>query len=177
MFPSPEQSVLLIIDMQQRLIPAIAESEAVTANAKRLAGIARLLGVPVLATEQNPKGLGPNLAELRVLIDDTLEKQFFDATRETRWAKFLPKNRPEVFVTGCEAHVCVMQTVLGMRCTDTTVHLVSDAIGSRSLTNRAAAIARAAHAGANIVTTEMVIFEWLATAEHPRFREALSLLK
>lgn len=174
---TPETSVLLIVDMQARLMPVIADAEAALANAKRLAGAAKLLGIPVLATEQNPDGLGPNVAEIKEMADATLVKQFFDATREAAWTSFLPQGRPDVVVAGCEAHVCVLQTVLGLRRLGTPVRLVRDAIGSRTPANREAAAHRAEEAGAELVTTEMVVFEWLATADHPRFREALRLLK
>ena len=174
---SPERSVLLLIDLQGRLMPAIAENQAVVANALRLAQAAKLLGIPVLGTEQNPAGLGPNVAEIREACAQTLSKQFFDATREAQWPGFLPEGRPDIVVAGCEAHVCVLQTVMGLRRAGAPVRLVRDAIGSRTPASRDAAIARADRHGAEIVTTEMVIFEWLASAEHPSFRAALRLVK
>ena len=82
-----------------------------------------------------------------------------------------------VVVAGCETHVCVMQTVLGLLGQGRSVALVSDAVGSRSEANRDAALARAKAHGAELVTTEMVVFEWLETSDHPRFREALKLVK
>lgn len=174
---TPERSVLLLVDLQARLMPAIADHQAVVANALRLAQAAKLLGIPVLGTEQNPAGLGTNVEEIRALCTHTLSKQHFDATREAHWPGFLPADRPDIVIAGCEAHVCVLQTVLGLRRAGSPVRLVRDAIGSRSAANRDAAIARAQFHGAEPVTTEMVIFEWLASAEHPRFREALRLVK
>lgn len=174
---TPETSVLLLVDLQARLMPAIADSDAVVANALRLARAARLLGVPVLGTEQNPEGLGPNVAEIREACTRTLSKQTFDATREAAWASFLPPDRPDIVVAGCEAHVCVLQTVMGLRRSSAPVRLVRDAIGSRVTASRDAAAHRAEVHGAELVTTEMVIFEWLASAQHPRFREALRLVK
>lgn len=173
----PERSVLLLIDLQERLMPAIAEHESVVANALRLAKVAKLLDIPVLATEQNPAGLGPNLPAIREIADRTLTKQFFDATREPAWQEFLPPERPNAIVAGCEAHVCVLQTVLGLRRAGASIALVRDACGARLATNRDAAIHRAERAGAEVMTTEMVVFEWLATADHPRFREALRVVK
>lgn len=173
----PERSVLLIVDLQARLMPAIAEGDAVVANALRLARAAQAMGIPVLATEQNPDGLGPNVSEVKALAHATLVKQYFDATREAAWARFLPPDRPDVVVAGCEAHVCVLQTVLGLRRAGTPVRLVRDAIGSRTSANRDAAAHRAEVHGAELASTEMVIFEWLATAQHPRFREVLRLVK
>lgn len=174
---SPETSVLLLVDLQERLMPAIANHESVVGNAVRLATAARLLDIPIIATEQNPAGLGPGVSVLRDMSQKTLVKQFFDATRETEWSTFLPAGRTQVFVAGCEAHVCVLQTVLGMRRAGTSVRLVRDAIGSRSPHDRDAAAHRAERAGAELMTTEMVIFEWLVTAEHPRFRDVLRIVK
>lgn len=173
----PETSTLLIIDLQERLMPAIPDHPSVVANAVRLAKAARILDVPVFATEQNPAGLGPNVLDVRGLAIRTLEKQYFDATRENGWSSLLPQDRPNVIVAGCEAHVCVLQTVLGMRGNGIPVRLVRDAIGSRLTSNRDAAAHRAELAGAELMTTEMVIFEWLASADHPRFRDVLRLVK
>ena len=178
---SIENSVVLLIDFQQRLMPAIHDGEAVIANAKRLAAAARLLGVPVLATEQNRDGLGATVAQIASGIDATFAKNTFDATRHKDFADFLPSTRPGflpgIIVAGCEAHVCVLQTVMGLRRQGHAVRVVRDAIGSRTSANRDAAIARAAAYGAEIVTTEMVIFEWLETAQHPKFREVLAHVK
>jgi nicotinamidase-related amidase len=171
------RSVLLLVDLQQRLVPAIAEGAAVVANARRLAEAARLLDVPVLATEQNPAGLGRTVPEVAALASRTLSKRYFDATREEGFEGFLPPDRPEIVVAGCETHVCVMQTVLGLMGRGQAVRLVADAVGSRSPASRDAALARAQAHGAELVTTEMVVFEWLETSDHPRFREALKLVK
>ncbi len=172
-----DRSVLLLVDLQQRLMPSIAGGEAVVANVRRLAEAARLLGVPVVATEQNPAGLGGTIPALAPLPALRLEKRFFDATREADFESFLPAGRPAIVAAGCEAHVCVMQTVLGLLDRGRSVNLVADAVGSRSPANRDAALARAARHGAELVTTEMVLFEWLATSDHPRFREVLGLVK
>jgi nicotinamidase-related amidase len=172
-----DRSVLLLIDLQQRLMPAIAGAEAVLRNARRLAETARLLEVPVLATEQNSAGLGGTATEVAELVDRTLAKTYFDATREAAFGGFLPEDRPGIVVAGCEAHVCVLQTVIGLLGSGRSVTLVADAVGSRTEGNRDAALARAKAHGAELVTTEMVIFEWIETSDHPRFREALRLVK
>jgi nicotinamidase-related amidase len=173
----PEASILLIVDTQERLMPAIAGSELVLANIRRLAEVARLLDVPVLGTEQNPEGLGPNASLIKALTQRTLAKSYFDATKEPHWAGFLPHGRSDIVVAGCEAHVCVLQTVMGLCRSGRAVRLVRDAVGSRTPENRNAALHRAERHGAELVTTEMVVFEWLATCEHPRFREALRQIK
>jgi nicotinamidase-related amidase len=170
-----ETSALLVVDFQARLMPSIHEGEAAVANARRLLAAATLLEVPILFTEQNPKGLGPTVPGLadghRVF-----EKQHFDACREAGFAETLP-DRPSIVVAGCEAHVCVLQTVLGLVDLGRRVYLVRDALGSRRPESKETAISRMQGHGAEVVTTEMVVFEWLATAQHPRFRDTLQLLK
>ncbi|NTU81453.1 MAG: isochorismatase family protein [Chloroflexales bacterium] len=173
-----ESSALVMVDFQARLMPAIEDSTAAVANARRLLDAAALLDVPVLFTEQNPRGLGatvPELAQARA-EGAVLHKMTFDACRAGGRLDWLP-NRPSLVVTGCEAHVCVLQTVLGLLDAGRRVYVVQDAIGSRRAESKAAALQRMARHGAEIVTAEMVIFEWLVTAEHPRFREVVALVK
>lgn len=171
------QAALLAIDFQARLMPAIDGAAAALANAKRLLDAAALFDVPVLFTEQNPRGLGRTVPEVAPgNAAPVLEKTAFDATRAGRFFDLLPA-RADVVVTGCEAHVCVLQTVLGLIGTGKRVFVVADAIGSRKPESKAAALARMARHGAEIVTTEMVVFEWLASADHARFREAVALIK
>ncbi len=171
-----ETSALLVVDFQARLMPVIDGGAAAVANARRLLAAAAMLGVPVLFTEQNAGGLGGTVAELEVSAHGTvLHKMTFDACRADN-AAAMP-DRPAIVVAGCEAHVCVLQTVLGLLDAGRRAYVVQDAIGSRQPGSKAAAIRRMAQHGAEIVTTEMVVFEWLATAEHPRFREVVALIK
>jgi nicotinamidase-related amidase len=173
----PAASLLLIIDFQARLMPAIADGSAAVANALRLVRAAEMLDVPLLFTEENPKGLGPTVPELAPYAEGRLfAKMSFDACRD---AGFLDRlgGRQQVVVAGCETHVCVMQTALGLLAAGREVYLVRDAVGSRHDDSKEAAIRRLAGRGAEIVTTEMAIFEWVGSAEHPRFRDALALVK
>ncbi len=169
-------STLLVVDLQARLMPAIEGAAAVLANAKRLVEAARLLEVPVLATEQNPGGLGPTVPDLAPAPAAVVPKMTFDAVRSAGFLDRLAAGHAAV-VAGCEAHVCVLQTVLGLRAAGRAVYVVRDAVGARRPESKATALERMARHGAEIVTTEMVIFEWLGTAEHPRFRAALALIK
>ena len=195
-----DESQLVLVDYQEKLMPAIFESQAVLANAMRLAQAARLLHVPVLGTEQNPQKLGGNDPALKALCNQTLSKMSFSAaTDELLWAlrpparpvsgnaRSLPKHlrkpqeqqpeRPSIVIAGCEAHVCLMQTALELLEHEFEVWVVTDACSSRTERNRDAAFDRLAGAGAELVTTEMVVFEWLRDCEHPAFREALALIK
>ena len=197
------ESQLVLVDYQTRLMPVIFEGAAALANAMRLAQLARLMQVPVIGTEQNPSRLGPNDAALRALCDRTLSKMHFSATEEGlgEWlrppakpqgapsgnARSLPKHlqkpaapdveRSMIVIAGCEAHVCLMQTALDLIEDEFDVWVVTDACSSRTERNRDAAFDRLAGAGAELVTTEMVAFEWLRSCEHPSFKEMLALVK
>ena len=164
---SPDGAVLLLIDLQQRLMPAIHDHETVLARAVRLAAAARRLDVPVRATEQNPARLGPTVAPLAAYPQAVLSKTSFSATGDPGFAALLPAGATEIVVAGVEAHVCVLQTVLGLRGSGRRVFMVADAVGSRDPADKAAALDRASRHGAEIVTSEMVLFEWLHDARHP----------
>src|SRR3954454_23001559 len=172
-----ERSVLLVIDFQQRLMPAIAEGGTAVANTLRLLQAAEMLGVPILFTEHNAGGLGPTVAELADFANGRVaHKVTFDACR---MADFLDRlgDRRDIVVAGCEAHVCVMQTALGLLDAGRRVYLVRDAVASRLGESKETAVARLAKHGAEIVTAEMVMFEWLGSAEHPHFRDVIKLVK
>lgn len=169
-------STLLLIDCQAKLMPAIDHADLVIGNARRLATVAAILGIQVLVTEQNAKGLGLTVPELAADPSRLFHKMSFDACREPGFVERLGTNR-HVIVAGCEAHVCVLQTVLGLLGAGHHVFLVRDAVGSRRSESKDAAIQRMGHQGAELVTTEMAIFEWLETAQHPRFREVLGMVK
>ena len=171
-------SRLWLIDFQARLLPAIHEGAAAVSNACKLAEAAVRLGIAVSRTEQYPKGLGATVPELAG-YGDCIGKMTFGscATPAARAALEADTSDKLHIVSGCEAHVCVLQTVLGMIDLGHRVAVVADAVGSRTPANKAAALARMAAHGVEIVTTEMVIFEWLGSAEHPQFRTLSSLIK
>ncbi len=194
------QSQLVLVDYQTRLLPVIFEGPLVLSNAVRLGQLARLMEVPVWGTEQNPSKLGENVAELRALCVQTLSKMHFSGVEEglSDWlrppvkpapgnARSLPKHlqkpaansseRNMVLVAGCEAHVCLLQTALDLLEDEFEVWVVTDACSSRTERNRDAAFDRLAGAGAELVTTEMVAFEWLRGAEHPAFKSVQALIK
>ncbi|MET3180909.1 UNVERIFIED_ORG: nicotinamidase-related amidase [Variovorax guangxiensis] len=194
------QSQLVLVDCQERLMPAIFEGEAVAQNAVRLGKMAKLLQVPAWGTEHNPSKLGQNLPDIRAQCQRTLSKMHFSGVEEGlgEWlrvpakapqgnARSLPKHlqkpqtaaeeRNSIVIAGCEAHVCLLQTALDLLEDEFEVWVVTDACSSRTERNRDAAFDRLAGAGAELVTTEMVGFEWLRTAEHPAFPEVLSLIR
>ncbi len=202
-----DDSQLVLVDYQTRLMPVIFENELVIANAVRLARMAEIMQVPVWATEQNPDKLGPNVPPLQAVIEAaagrTLAKMHFSAVADGlgEWlrppvrkpaqggnARSLPKHlqkaapeeeegRSMIVIAGCEAHVCLMQTALDLLEEEFDVWVVTDACSSRTERNRDAAFDRLAGAGAELVTTEMVAFEWLGSAEHPAFKDVQGLIK
>lgn len=190
---------LVLIDYQARLMPAIHDAPAVLANARRLAQMAKLFDVPVWATEQNPTKLGATAESLAPLCDSIVAKMAFSGADELQPllappvaaprgnARSLPKHlqkpqtaapeRGTVVIAGCETHVCLLQTALMLLEAEWDVCVVTDACGSRTERNRDAAFDRLAGAGAELVTTEMVAFEWLGSCEHPAFKDVLGLIK
>ena len=195
-----EESQLVLVDFQPRLQAALHDATNVWANAGRLAQAARLLQVPVWGTEQNPSKLGPLAPELRQVCQRVLAKMQFSAVEEglAEWlqpppaaprgnARSLPRHlqkpqaeqaaRASVVLAGVEAHVCLLQTALDLLEDEFDVWIVTDACTSRTERNRDAAYDRLAGAGAELVTTEMVLFEWLRSAEHPEFKAVQALIK
>ena len=197
-----QECQLVLMDYQARLMPAMLDAAAVVANAARLAQVAALMQVPVVATEQNPSRLGPTVdglqAALRQARARTLSKMQFSAVEEGlgEWlrpdiqapqgnARSLPKHlqkpaaaqRQSIVLAGCEAHICMLQTALDLVEDEFEVWVVTDACTSRTERNRDAAFDRLASAGVELVTTEMVAYEWLRSAEHPAFKAMLQLVK
>lgn len=182
-----DESQLVLVDYQERLMPVIADGTAVLASALRLARIARRLAVPVWGTEQNPTRLGPNDAALRALCDATLAKMQFGAADEGLAERLrrpavgagdnADRPRNQVVIGGCETHVCLLQTALQLLAQGFSVAVVIDACGSRTGRDRDVGLQRLAGAGATLVTSEMVAFEWMRSCEHPAFRDILALIK
>ena|SRR5438105_4181149 len=195
-----DDAQLVLVDYQARLMPAIHEGGAVLQNAVRLARIAQMLDVPVWGTEENPQGLGHAAPDVRDLCRKVIAKTHFSACAEglvdllrpperpqSGNARSLPKHlqkKPEpagergsIVIAGCEAHVCLLQTALDLVDEEFEVWVVTDACGSRTERNRDAAFDRLAGAGCELVTTEMVAFEWLRSSDHAAFKDVLRLIK
>lgn len=180
MLMSADTSCLLVVDVQARLLPNMTAPDAVVANTAVLIKAAQRLGVPVLVSEQYPRGLGRTVPELAGLVAEaqTVEKVHFSCVAEEGFARrFRDLDRRQAVVAGVEAHVCVLQTVLDLLDAGTETFVVEDASSSRTVRNHAAAMQRMREAGAHVVTTEMAVFEWLAKAGTPEFRELSALIK
>lgn len=172
-----EECVVVVIDAQERLMPAIAHKEKILQNILRAVRFARLLDIPVIMTEQEK--LGPTLPEVTAEVSGVtpIEKIYFNCFIEARFDHYLKKlNKKTLILTGVEAHICVTQTALhGL--SSYKVHVLADAIGSRITENRDIAIERMRDAGAVISSTEMFIYEILQKAGTEKFKEALQLVK
>lgn len=169
---------LVLVDYQARLLPAIHDGAAAVRVACVLADVAHLVGVPVIGTVQNPAGLGPNVDAVAQRCDTMLTKRHFDACTDGLGDLLDASGVCEqVVIAGCEAHVCLLQTVLGLVRQGRRVFVVEAGCGSRRPADRSLALARMAAAGATRVAPEMVFFEWLRSNDHPRFRDVLAKVK
>lgn len=174
---STHDTLVLVVDMQAKLLPAIAGHEDLLGRAGRLLAAARLLGVPVVATEHWAQKIGATHPALASSIDHIIHKTHFDATRENHFLPEIPKGRRQVLLIGTEAHVCVLQTGLGIARLGLSPILVTDCVGSRRDLDKTTACKRWEHHGLEQVTAEMAMFEWLETPSHPQFPEVLALIK
>jgi nicotinamidase-related amidase len=185
MTPKPEldraRSVVLVVDVQERLVPAIepAALARVLKYAKALVGTARELGMPVLATEQYPKGLGPTVREIaEILPAPPLSKVHFSCGADPAFASALEASgRRQVIVCGMETHVCVFQTVRDLAAAGYEVHVCADAVGSRTEEHRRIGLDLAREAGALVTTAETAIFDLLHRAGTDEFRRVAPLVK
>ncbi len=179
---------LLHIDIQDKLLAAMAEPARVVRNSKLLGNIAQILDIPCLATVQYPKGLGDMTAELAEMVpsDAVHTKMAFSAFADAGFcdavqAKFAQQGGDMqtglVVLTGVESHVCVWQSALAAHELGMRVWVVEDAISARKPSDHATAVADMRGRGIEIVSTEMAAFRWTATADHPRFREIAALLR
>lgn len=172
-----EESLMVIIDMQERLVPAMAEKERIVENVVRLSRFSRIMGLPVIVTEQQK--LGATLPEIRESLqqNDPISKVDFNCFGCEEFGKRVePLGRKTLILAGIEAHICVAQTALyGL--SDYRVHVVTDAVSSRVLENKATALRRMEKEGATLTTTEMLIYELLKRAGTDEFREVLKLVK
>ena len=171
-----ENSILILIDLQGRLMPAIDQGEAVLKQCIRTAQIAQLLKIPIVGTEQSPSSLGSNLDSIKSFCSKTIEKEHFNACADGLTAA-IPDNRQQCILMGCETHVCLMQTALKLIDEGYDVSVVVDGVGSRRALDKQIALERLNIAGARLITAEMLGFEWLKTAQNPAFKEVLALLK
>ena len=176
---SRQASRLLIVDVQEKLVPLIPTAARMIANCRRLIDGAKTLGVPVFATEQYPKGLGKTVPELAPLLGTIPEKLRFSSAEVLGWgfAGDGSNDRDQVVVAGIEAHVCVLQTALDLLAQGYRVCVAADAVASRGELDWRLALERMSAAGAVVATTESVLFEWCERSGTPEFKEISRLIK
>ena len=177
-----DRAMVLVIDLQARLLPRIEANKEVTAAVQQLLCGAEIFSVPVLASEQNPSGVGPTIepvADLLGKVDaPVLEKTTLSCCGDEGLREALRHiDRPQIIVCGIEAHVCVQQTVLDLLAMDYQVYVCADAVGSRRGLDLDPGLSRMQQAGAVVTTVEAVLFELGERYDSPQFRQLLELIK
>jgi len=173
-------SVLVVVDVQDKLLPAIHDWDVVLDNTVKMVRFAQTLGVPVIVTEQYPKGLGPTNARIRDLFTAfaPLEKTAFNCFGAPGFAAALAAaSAKQLVLVGTEAHICVQQTALEAIYRGYAVHIVADAVGSRTPANKELGLAKIRHAGGIVTGVEIALYEWLERADRPEFKSILPLIK
>lgn len=174
---SKRNAALMVVDYQERLMAAISGAKRVLARGQLVIDAARVFDLPIVVTEQYPRGLGPTVAALDIAGAELVEKTTFDGCRAEGFGATAVATAETVAVIGCEAHVCVLQTALGLLERGKRVAVVADAVGSRDPEEVERAMTRLARAGAEILSAEMLAFEWAEDAADPRFKAVSSLVK
>ena len=177
---TPKETLLLIIDVQGRLAQSVVQSATLEANLSKLVRACSILDVPVLLTEQYPKGLGTTIESLKELLPGNVavEKLAFSCCGTPEFMRRLRSfNRNDILVAGIEAHVCVYQTAVDLVEFGYNVHLVTDCVSSRTEENRRIGIHCIEKAGASLTSTEMAVFELLRLAEGERFKAISKIVK
>jgi len=175
-----EDTVLVVIDVQEKLARAMFEKEAVADNTAKLVRGAKILELPVVWTEQNPRGLGPTLPQVSELLVDQkpVTKLSFSCCGEPAFMKELENlKRRQVLICGMEAHVCVYQTAADLVTRGYEVQIVMDAVSSRTCENKAVGLERSKLLGASLTSTETALFELLKIAEGDKFKQMLKVVK
>ncbi len=175
-----ENTCLVVIDIQEKLLPVMAEPERVVKNAAVLIQIAKVLDIPILWCQQVPKALGPTVGELSALLEgvEPINKSSFSCGGDEQFIEQIDalKSRTAI-LCGIESHVCVFQTAMDLIQHGLYVHVVADATSSRTQENKTIGLNRIAKEGAVISSTEMLLFELLRNAKHEKFRELAKLIK
>ena len=177
---STEKTVLLIIDIQEKLARVMAERESMVVNLQKLIKGAKVLGLPVLLTEQYPQGLGATIPEVITLLSGIkpLVKMSFSCCDDANFLEKLKSlKRKQVLVAGIEAHVCVYQTASALLSMGCEVQVVADSVSSRALENKKIAIHKMRDMGISITSTEIALFELLKTAENKNFKDISLIVK
>lgn len=175
-----DKTVLVVIDMQGKLAQSMHCRELLFENVQKIIKGAQVLGMPMLMTEQNPKGLGPTIPEIADLVPGVrrIPKLSFSCCGDESFSKELSGlQRRQVLLSGIEAHVCLYQTTVDLVASGYEVHVLADAVSSRTAENKAIGLQKMKDAGAGITSVEAALFELLRVAEGPAFKQIISILK
>jgi nicotinamidase-related amidase len=175
-----EDTALVLIDVQEKLVPAMHNKEALLDNLKKMVQGARILGLPILLTEQNPAGLGPTVPEIAELLPDEkpVSKFSFSSCGTEQFIEELKAvKRQNILIVGMEAHVCVYQTAADLVNLNYDVQVVADAVASRTLENKQIGLQKSKAAGAGITSTEIALFELVKIAKGDKFKEIIKIVK
>jgi nicotinamidase-related amidase len=175
-----QNACLVVIDVQGKLAQLMVDKEPLFKNVRILIQAAKILDIPILWCQQAPEALGPTVPEIAELLTDEepIDKACFSCCGEERFtAELNALGREQVLLCGIEAHVCVYQTAMDLMEGGLDVTIIADAVSSRTEQNRETALDRLSAEGANISSTEMILFELVKTARHPQFREIAKLVK
>lgn len=176
-----KESLLLIIDIQDRLLHAIFNRRTVESKSDVLVKTAKILNIPIIITEQYPKGLGETAQYIKDTLQEDIkifEKEYFSALNNTEITDAIKETeKKQILVFGIETHICVNQTVSDLLKLGYEVYVVTDACGSRAETEYKAGLERMKANGAKLISTEIALFEWLKSSKHEHFKEIQSLIK
>ena len=178
-FIDPKDSILLLIDLQESFRDHIVEFGRIVKNSNRLISACQLLDVPIIVTEQYPKGLGQTVHEVKANLTAyrPITKSCFDCFNSQEFIRAIDQQRKNLILCGIESHVCMFQTALSAIEKGFNVYLVADALSSRNKSDRDIALARLQHEGAKPASVEMLIFQMIKDSTHERFKEILKLVK
>ena len=175
------EAILVVVDVQEKFMPVLFEPQRLISACRLLIGGAKILGLPILVTEQLPEKLGPTVTELREVLGSDyrpiIKAEFSAFANESFRRTFAATGRTQLILCGIEAHVCIRQTTLDALALGYDVFLVEDAVSSRYEFLYRSGVQSCVEAGAKRINAEAVLFELMATAEHPQFREVQNLVK
>ncbi len=177
-----DRACVLVIDVQEKLLPLVRHHDGIVSATKKLLTAAPIFELPVIVTEQYPRGIGHTVEAISACLqngrDSMIEKSAFSAWAEASVREaILAADRPQVIITGIETHVCVQQTALDMVSRDYDVYVCADAVGSRGRTDHERALERMRQDGAWVTTVESVLFELCGRCDAPRFKAMLEVIK
>ena len=178
---SDEKTALIVVDVQDKLLNVMYEKEAIAENLQKLIKSANLLDIPIIWTEQNPKGIGPTVPEIKDLMPCNIKpisKFSFSCCRNKEFMNLIKSSKMKQFlITGIETHVCVWQTSKDLLDLGYEVEVVSDAVSSRTLENKQVGLTKMRDSGVGLTSVETAIFELLKDAKHEKFKEILKIIK